>query len=73
VYYDIYSFIDGSTFFGVGPVARLDGVKSSFYESPLGGHGSLMRSYATFYCAYVVPSRYDITLMDDVVYSTQDS
>jgi len=28
VYYVIYSFIDGSTFFGV---------KSSFYEIPLGG------------------------------------
>jgi hypothetical protein len=44
------------------------GVKSSFYESPLGGHGSLMRSYVTFYCVHTVHSRYDITSMDDVVY-----
>ena len=46
----------------------LPSVKSSFYESPLGGHGSLMRSYVTFYCAHTVHSRYDITSMDDVVY-----
>jgi hypothetical protein len=59
VYYDIYYFIDGSTFFGV---------KSSFYESPLGGNGSLMISYVTFYCVHAVHSRYDITSMDDVVY-----
>ncbi len=43
-------------------------MKSSFYESPLGGHGSLMRSYVTFYCVHAVHSRYDITSMDDVVY-----
>jgi hypothetical protein len=49
VYYVIYSFIDVSTFFEV---------KSSFYESPLGGHGSLMRSYLTFYCVHTVHSRY---------------
>ena len=59
MYYDIYFFIDGSTFFGV---------KSSFYESQLGGHGSLMRSYVMFYCVHAVHSRYDITSMDDVVY-----
>ena len=58
MYYVIYSFIDGSTFFGV---------KSSFYESPLVGYGSLMRSYVTFYCVHTAHSRYNITSMDDVV------
>ncbi len=43
-------------------------VKSSFNEIPLGGHGSLMISYVTFYCVHAVHSRYDITSMDDVVY-----